>query len=96
MSSLSEDTWCAGWMHNLEFDLWAAVQGERQGYGRASFSDAEIAKLKALSDACGGWIIFDDTTEQTFVTLPEWSRIFAEHESVREIAGHVDRTPRSE
>ena len=96
MSSLSENAWCAGWMHDLEFDLWAAVRGEKKGYARTTFNADEIAKLKALSDACGGWIVFHETKAESFVPLQEWARMFAEHEAVRDIAGQAERAPRSE
>jgi hypothetical protein len=96
MSSLSEKAWCAGWIVDLEFRLSAAIQGEKRAYGRVSFSAPEIAKLKSLSDACGGWIVFHETTEQTFVPLQDWSRVFSEDKSVRDSARQVERAPRSE
>jgi hypothetical protein len=83
MSSISEEAWCAGWMHDLEFDLWAAIQGEKKGYRRAILDDSDIAKLKWLSNACGGWIVFHETSGRAFVPLSEWTRIFAEHEAER-------------
>lgn len=83
MSSISEETWCAGWLVDLEFDLWAAIQGDRKGSRRAILDDSDIAKLKWLSNACGGWIVFHETSGRVFVPLVEWTRIFAEHEAER-------------
>lgn len=97
MSSISEAAWCAGWMHDLEFDLWAAIQDDKKGYRRAIVDDSDIAKLKWLSNACGGSIVFHETSGRTFVPLLEWrTRIFAEYEAARDIPGQVERAPRSE
>jgi hypothetical protein len=82
MSSISEATWCAGWMLDLEFDLWAAIQGDNRGY-RAILDDSDVAKLKWLSDACGGWVVFHETYGRAFVPLSEWTRMFAAHEAER-------------
>ena len=83
MSSISEAVWCAGWMHDLEFDLWASIQGDKKGYRRAVLNDSDLAKLKWLSNACGGWIVFHETSGCAFVPLSEWTRMFAEHEAQR-------------
>jgi hypothetical protein len=66
MSAISEDAWCAGWMLDLEFDLWAAIQGDKKGYRRAMVDDVDIAKLRWLSNACGGWIVFHETSGRAF------------------------------
>ena len=39
-------------------------------------TDEHIAELKKLSDACRGWIIFEDGKDETFVPLNEWLRIY--------------------
>lgn len=83
MSSISEAAWCAGWMSDLEFDLWAAIHGENRGYRRAILDDSEVAKLKWLSQACGGWIIFHEKSGRAFVPLSEWTQMFAEHEAAK-------------
>jgi len=80
MSEISEATWYAGWMHNLEFTLWAALNGEMTK-GRLKLTSLQIAELKALSSACNGWILFHDDTEETFIALPEWENRFAEWSS---------------
>jgi hypothetical protein len=45
--------------------------GGRQ-YGHLTLSDAHCERLRELSKACGGWIVFDDETEETWVPLAEW------------------------
>jgi hypothetical protein len=72
MGDLSQDYWCAGWLIDLEYDLWAAVRGEQN-----PFTTAELAELKYLSHKCGGWIVWhDEKPWRRFVLLPEWERMF--------------------
>ena len=77
MSSLSEGTWCAGWLLDLEFMLWSALVVENF-HGRLALTDAEVEHLRSLSGGCQGWIVFHENTEETFVPLPEWLRLFAD------------------
>ena len=64
MSELSEKAYYAGWMSGLEYAL-------------STFSSQDVRNLLRLSEACGGWIVFDDETEETWVPLAEWKRRFA-------------------
>jgi hypothetical protein len=60
-------------MHDLEFRLWATVVGgNNKGYGRVELSDVEVTRLRSLSEGCGGWIFFDESTEETFAPVQEW------------------------
>lgn len=78
MSDLSEKCYYAGWMEHLEYVLWdAVINGERR-YGREVIDLSDIKRLKELSDACGGWIYFDDNTEETAIPLPMWQTMYAE------------------
>jgi hypothetical protein len=56
--------------------LWSAIIDGPRKYGFLEITDEHIAKLKGLSDACGGWIIFDDEKAETFVPLDEWLGIY--------------------
>lgn len=77
MSELSEEAYCAGWMDGLEYALWQVVIGDRREYGRLWISAERIAQLKRLSGECGGWIVFDEKREQTWVPLRGWGQRFA-------------------
>jgi hypothetical protein len=77
MSDLSEKAYYAGWMRGLEYALWQLVLGERGDYGHLSFGSDDAGILKRLSQACGGWIVFDDEKEETWVPLAEWERRFS-------------------
>jgi phage pi2 protein 07 len=77
MSELSEDAWCAGWMMNLEFELWRAMQSEPRECGRIVLSDAQVETLQRLSAGCGGWVVYDEDQGETWVDLAEWKRRFS-------------------
>jgi hypothetical protein len=83
MSDLSEEAYCAGWMSGLEYALWGALLGRRAEYGRLPFSPEEVARLRQLAQDCGGWIVFDDATQETWLPTAEWERRFAEWEKNR-------------
>ena len=73
MAGISEERWCAGWMHSLEYVLWDAVTGRREDI----CSPDEIAQLKYLSEKCGGWIIWDEqATSERFAPMAEWLRLY--------------------
>ncbi|MBF0502245.1 MAG: hypothetical protein HQM09_19040 [Candidatus Riflebacteria bacterium] len=79
MSELSETAYCAGWMDGLEFALWQVVtEGPRQ-YGCLVITQKQVSELRMLSDICGGWIVFDDRTEETFISLDAWQRLYNDH-----------------
>jgi len=72
MSELSEQAFSAGWMEGLEQALWRAVTSGPYRYGYLTLTTAHVEKLKALSNACDGWIAFDDNLEECFVPLGQW------------------------
>jgi hypothetical protein len=61
MSELSEQSFSAGWMEDLEHALWRSVAIGPFRYGNLNLTREHARKLKELCDACGGWIRFDDT-----------------------------------
>jgi hypothetical protein len=77
MSELSEEAYCAGWMVGLEYALWELLLRRRRNYGRLTATDAQLSRLRQLSDDCGGWVIFDDETEETWLALQDWQLRFA-------------------
>lgn len=77
MSDLSEKAYCAGWMQGLEYALWEVLLGERFHYGRLLLAQEHRTRLRSLSDACGGWILFDDETEETWVPRADWEQRFS-------------------
>jgi hypothetical protein len=80
MSDLSEDASCAGWLVGLEYVLWETVLDRRTASRWLAFAPSEVARLRDLAQDCGGWIVFDDTTQETWLPMAEWERRFAEWE----------------
>jgi len=73
VSAISEEYWCAGWRHDLEYILWDAVIGRRKDI----CTPEEIEQLKYLSEKCRGWIIWDEQTkDERFVPMEEWLRLY--------------------
>jgi hypothetical protein len=70
MSELSEAANCAGWMEDLEYHLWRAVESGPFRYGRLDLTAEHTEGLRSLSESCGGWIIFAD--EERFIPLDRW------------------------
>jgi hypothetical protein len=77
MSELSEEAYYAGWMFELEYALWQAVLDGRSEYGRLELTEEHRTRLQQLSDGCGGWIVYDERTEETWLALAEWVERFA-------------------
>jgi hypothetical protein len=76
MSELSEEAYCAGWMLELEYALWEALVDGRSEYGRLELTDEHRSRLRQLSDECGGWVVFDEVTEETWLPTAEWQARF--------------------
>ena len=72
MSEISEATWHAGWMEGLEYALWQAIESGPCLYGHGKLTQPLLDELKRLAAACGGWIVFDDEREETFVPMAQW------------------------
>ncbi len=77
MSDLSEAATCAGWMDGLEYALWNALVGGPRSYGWIELTDDQLDRLRTLSNAAGGWVVFDDEEEEALVPLDEWKQRFA-------------------
>ncbi len=72
MSELSEKAWHAGWIADLEYDIWGAVTGGSSSFGQMDLTSEHLQTLRNLSERCGGWIAYDDAIEETFVPINEW------------------------
>jgi hypothetical protein len=79
MSELSEQAFAAGWMDGLEFALWEVRLGQRDRYGQMALGPEHVTRLTALSAECGGWIVFDDLREESWLSIGDWTRRYATH-----------------
>ena len=78
MSWISEEGYSAGWMSDLEYDLWEIVVGGDKSYSRYTLTQDDIDKLNLLSQKCGCWIVFDDVNEETAVDLETWKKMYSD------------------
>lgn len=78
MSWISEEGYCAGWMHTLEFDLWKIIKGGNRRYGTYEVTQNDIDQFNSLSQKCGCWIIFDDVNDETAIDLKSWEIMYAD------------------
>jgi hypothetical protein len=81
MSELSERAYSAGWMEGLEYALWRAATAGPFRYGYLDLAPEHTERLKALSDACGGWIRFDEHLEEVFIPVAQWAELYCEQQN---------------
>lgn len=88
MKDISEQCYCAGWMSNLEYDLWCLCHQESgPGYGMLDLEDMKPAlqQLRGLAEELGGWWMWNPADDYSWedrciwVPLDEWKHIYAEH-----------------
>jgi hypothetical protein len=73
MSDISEECYCAGWLHGLESDLWLMLQGGRsRDYGQSTVSHEQLGRLRDLHEKCGGWWYWHEEHGHMFATTAEW------------------------
>ena len=84
ISAASEEFYCAGWLIDCEYALWARVlqyraTGMADGWGLGSDRSltATVRKLDALADAAGGWVAWFEDGGERFVPWPEWERLWS-------------------
>lgn len=75
MSKISESTWCAGWLIDLEFVLWKYTQ-----HPPNLLTEAEGKALLWLAEQAGGWWVWIDKLGPQFVGMNEWWGIYKQWE----------------
>lgn len=71
MAGLSEENWCASWLDGLEYSLWRAALDEAdRPFGKSKITARQCRLLKALSDECQGWWVWNDGPK--FVDIEDW------------------------
>jgi hypothetical protein len=78
MAALSEEAYSAGWMQDIEFELWQAVLEGPRRCGHFDLTNDHVAKLSTLAEQCGGSVRFsDEAMDEVFVPMPEWEQLYA-------------------
>lgn len=79
MSAISEDHWSAGWLHDLEWFLWADLTAWRNGRPTAYLRDGDggewLPALDVVQRAVGGWVWWISGPE--FVDDARWAELVA-------------------
>jgi hypothetical protein len=90
ISNISEETWCAGWMKDIEFHLWAATHDEAiEDETFVLSTDAynlhvdDVFQLGLLSERVGGWIVWKNGQGAVLVPLAEWLQLYNEWKRMR-------------
>jgi hypothetical protein len=80
MCDLSQDCFCAGWIHNNEYRLWTALTTGHRAYGGAEIPERDANRMRYLHELAGGWWIWPEGEDSIrFVTTEEWLTIFAKN-----------------
>lgn len=81
MSDISEEYYCAGWLVDLEYMLWHAVETEERSFGFGEIPNHQIEAMKEYASACGAWWVFSEEFKgNILVPLDEWRKIYESHE----------------
>lgn len=72
MSDLSERAFYAQWLIDLEYMLWKFVVDGPGQFGHEELDEDAVAKLRKLSLACGGWIVYADLAGLVWVPGDDW------------------------
>jgi hypothetical protein len=74
MTGISEDCWCAGWLVDCEYALWANLTGKDVvGVKAWRISVHEVEELRLAHEVAGGWIVWSDERRGLiFLTTEKW------------------------
>jgi hypothetical protein len=81
MSDMSEGAYCAGWIIDLEYDLWAIITGSPDADPTYALEQQDIDDLKTLSERARGWIVWTEDKGETFVPMDQWLAMYAAHKT---------------
>jgi hypothetical protein len=73
MRSISGNTWCAGWLSDLESVLWLEMRRDPSDTDVSPLFDR--AALLQLHEKAGGWWMWKDGAGERFVTTEEWTGV---------------------
>lgn len=73
MTGISEQCFYAGWMSDLEYDLWQIAPETSYGHGTITARQAQLLRLLA-EEADGWWTYSDDHGDPVFLDLASWRK----------------------
>jgi hypothetical protein len=84
MSLLSEEHYCAGWLIDLEHELWefvAAPDLHDHEWGMGTVTAQNTADMKRLSSEIAGWVCWEENglhSHVRFIPMEDWITRHAE------------------
>ena len=80
MSDYSENYWAAGWLSDIEFQLWDDVLKLRSGKRLARWKpEPEFLTLSLLSEIADGWWYWGNSGLK-FVSMKQWLVKYEKHQ----------------
>jgi len=80
MRDLSEEAYCAGWIHSNEYHIWNGIQqlpGDWR-YGMSTVPAEYLRRIKSCAEALGQWLWWsDDSDEVEPIPLDQWRAKYA-------------------
>ncbi len=77
MRDLSQEFYCAGWLTNLEYGLWRAIDADAEDDPEWTIAAHWRQALLELSAVCDGWWRWDAAAgQECFVPLNEWKSFY--------------------
>ncbi|MBP0578636.1 hypothetical protein J8I29_04900 [Labrys sp. LIt4] len=70
MTGISEQCYYAGWMSDLEYDLWQVAPDTSYGHGTITERQAQLLRL--LAEEADGWWTYSDGDDPAFLDLASW------------------------
>lgn len=74
---ISEETHFAGWLLDIEYDLWRMSEGELREWGMVPVAEEDIVKLRRLRERLrGAWVWWESGVGAHYVTAEEWVPLY--------------------
>jgi hypothetical protein len=81
MEDYSENSFCASWLVDLEFELWEAADRDAP-CGDEMFTVNTCRECRLLAELCGGWWAWDKAApagvNPVFMPMERWLEILAD------------------
>lgn len=77
MEAIGRRAWGRSDVEHLEYVLWHALIHGPLRLGRTELTETELAELRRLSDACGGWVMVDRGGRVRWLPVEAWQDVYA-------------------
>jgi hypothetical protein len=77
MEAIGRRAWGRSDAEPLEYVLWHALIHGPLRLGRTELTEADLAELRRLSDACGGWVMVDRSGHVRWLPVEAWQDVYA-------------------